>query len=292
MITVLTGLQNDNIKIDLQPYRLQPTTSDELLLERPNMACANEKETQEEKRQTAQSDASGDKKCTAQQNIATRPSDMLSDLKDIKADCWKISRQRYHKSESPAIRQKLHHSCILLSTKERSMWQRNTQLILSHISQPGMESYRLSTTKGTTTGVRSCRWPKVHGWTCTVSAAVCATKIPNAMSLTKMCNVPAVRWGILPALLQMWDVFSIACAEVLALLDPQAMFLSSVYSSYLNKNILFILEKMLPDFYLLRAHYVSYILTKYWAHTEPALDVGMPWSLFYIDSIFQTFFLV
>lgn len=34
MHTVLTGLQNDSIKTDLQPYLLQPTTSDELLLER------------------------------------------------------------------------------------------------------------------------------------------------------------------------------------------------------------------------------------------------------------------
>lgn len=52
MHTVLTGLQNDNIKTDLQPYLLQTSTSDELLLERLNIACANEKERQEKKRQT------------------------------------------------------------------------------------------------------------------------------------------------------------------------------------------------------------------------------------------------
>lgn len=54
MHTVLTGLQNDNIKTDLQPYLLQPSTPDELLLERLNMACANKKERQDKKRHTAQ----------------------------------------------------------------------------------------------------------------------------------------------------------------------------------------------------------------------------------------------
>lgn len=44
MHTVLTGLQNDNIKSDVQPYLLQTNTSDELLLEKLNIACANEKE--------------------------------------------------------------------------------------------------------------------------------------------------------------------------------------------------------------------------------------------------------
>ena len=53
MHTVLTGLQNDSIKTNLQPYLLQPTTSDELLLKRLNLACANEKERQDKKRLTA-----------------------------------------------------------------------------------------------------------------------------------------------------------------------------------------------------------------------------------------------
>lgn len=97
MHNVLTGLQNDNIKTDLQPYLLQPSTSDELLLERLNMACANEKARQDKKRRTApqrqtgvhavqSSDVSGDKKCTARPIVATLPPDVLSDLKDIKAD--------------------------------------------------------------------------------------------------------------------------------------------------------------------------------------------------------------
>ena len=41
MHTVLTGLQFDYIKSDLQPYLLQTSTSDELLIERLNIACAN-----------------------------------------------------------------------------------------------------------------------------------------------------------------------------------------------------------------------------------------------------------
>ncbi|XP_033182193.1 uncharacterized protein LOC117152945 [Anabas testudineus] len=97
MHTILTGLQNDNIKTDLQPYLLQPATSDELLLERLNMACANEKERQDKKRQTApqrhpavhaiqSSDLNGDKKLTSKQTITMLTPDVLSDLKEIKAD--------------------------------------------------------------------------------------------------------------------------------------------------------------------------------------------------------------
>ena len=44
--TALTGLQNDNIKRDLQPYLEQTDISDELLLERMNTACAYETETE------------------------------------------------------------------------------------------------------------------------------------------------------------------------------------------------------------------------------------------------------
>ena len=55
MHTVLTSLQSDNISSDLQPYRLQISTSDELLLERLNTACANEKERQDKKKPAAPS---------------------------------------------------------------------------------------------------------------------------------------------------------------------------------------------------------------------------------------------
>lgn len=116
MHTVLTGLQNDSIKTDLQPYLLQPTTSDELLLERLNMACANEKERQDKKRQTTpqrhtgvhavqSSDASGDKECTARQSIVTLPPDVLSDLKEIKAD---IVLLKDLKAEVSQIRESIH----------------------------------------------------------------------------------------------------------------------------------------------------------------------------------------
>lgn len=50
MHTVLTGLLNDNIKSDMQPYHLQTNTSDELLLKKLNIACANEKERQDKKK--------------------------------------------------------------------------------------------------------------------------------------------------------------------------------------------------------------------------------------------------
>ncbi|KAJ7983816.1 hypothetical protein DPEC_G00371070 [Dallia pectoralis] len=52
--TVLTGLQNDNIRRDLQPYLEQADISDELLLERVNTACAYETERQNKKKLSGQ----------------------------------------------------------------------------------------------------------------------------------------------------------------------------------------------------------------------------------------------
>lgn len=116
MHTILTGLQNDNVKTDLQPYLLQPATSDELLLERLNTACANEKERQDKKRQITpqrhtavhaiqSSDINGDKKMTAQHPIGTLPPDVLSDLKEIKAY---IIQLKDLKAEVSQIRESIH----------------------------------------------------------------------------------------------------------------------------------------------------------------------------------------
>ncbi len=46
---VLTGLQSDSIKVDMQPLFLDTKTTDEALLEKLNIACANEEERQKEK---------------------------------------------------------------------------------------------------------------------------------------------------------------------------------------------------------------------------------------------------
>lgn len=97
MHTVLTGLHNDNIKSDLQPYLLQTSTSDELLLERVNIACANEKERQEKKRHAAPPRATNINtvqscETTVEKKSATQPSppmlspDLLSELKEIRSD--------------------------------------------------------------------------------------------------------------------------------------------------------------------------------------------------------------
>ncbi|KAL3992412.1 transcription factor AP-1 [Sarotherodon galilaeus] len=48
--TILTGFQSDSVRIDMQPLLLDSNTPDELLLERLNMACANEAERKNKKR--------------------------------------------------------------------------------------------------------------------------------------------------------------------------------------------------------------------------------------------------
>ncbi|XP_077451230.1 uncharacterized protein LOC144070684 [Stigmatopora argus] len=48
--TILTGLQSDSVRVDMQPLLLNCKTSDELLLERLNVACANETERRNKKK--------------------------------------------------------------------------------------------------------------------------------------------------------------------------------------------------------------------------------------------------
>lgn len=48
--TVLTGLQNNSVMIDMQPLMLDIETSGELLLEKLNIACANEEERRNKKK--------------------------------------------------------------------------------------------------------------------------------------------------------------------------------------------------------------------------------------------------
>jgi len=97
MHTVLTGLQSDNIKGDLQPYLLQTDTSDELLLEKLNISCANEKERQDKKKHAGpsrvtnvntvqSSEALGEKKSATSQSQATLPPDLLAEIKEMRSD--------------------------------------------------------------------------------------------------------------------------------------------------------------------------------------------------------------
>lgn len=96
--TVLTGLQNDNIKRDLQPYLEQADISDELLLERMNTACAHETERQMKKKMAGQqkpvtvhsaqsSDVPAEKneKPATNQNPKVSPV-VLSQLEEIKSE--------------------------------------------------------------------------------------------------------------------------------------------------------------------------------------------------------------
>uniref|UniRef100_A0A8C9XDB9 MYND-type domain-containing protein n=1 Tax=Sander lucioperca TaxID=283035 RepID=A0A8C9XDB9_SANLU len=106
--TVLTGLQSESIRSDLQPYLQQTTTSDELLLEKLNIACSNETERQNKKKLLAQqrpttvqaiqsSDTPANKKG---KNVdSERPSniqsDVLNELKEILKRCASCKKDFY-----------------------------------------------------------------------------------------------------------------------------------------------------------------------------------------------------
>lgn len=95
--TVLTGLQNDSIRSDLQPYRQQTTTSDELLLQKLNIACANEAERQNKNKLLIQhrpttvhsaqsSDTPAEKKNPNLEHTSKLQSDVLNELKEMRTE--------------------------------------------------------------------------------------------------------------------------------------------------------------------------------------------------------------
>lgn len=92
--TILTGFQSDSVRIDMQPLLLDSKTPDELLLERLNMACANEAERKNKKRclasQTAtsvsavQSDDVSPAKNHVKEVKAKIPPELLTELAELK----------------------------------------------------------------------------------------------------------------------------------------------------------------------------------------------------------------
>lgn len=96
--TVMTGLQNDNVKRDLQPFLEKAGISDELLFEKLNISCAYESERQDKKKMTApqrpvtihaaHSDQTPIEKRekTSQLSQSKNKVDILSELQEMKAN--------------------------------------------------------------------------------------------------------------------------------------------------------------------------------------------------------------
>ncbi len=97
--TVLTGLQNDSIRSDLQPYLTRTNVSDELLLGKVNVACANETERQNKKKLLSHqhptkvnpvqvNEVAVEKKAKTQchKNTEKLEPDILSELKEMRSD--------------------------------------------------------------------------------------------------------------------------------------------------------------------------------------------------------------
>jgi len=114
--TVLTGLQNDNIRRDLQPYLEQADISDELLLERMNTACAYETKRQNKKKLsgpqrpvTIHSAQSSDAIAEMNENPPTQQKSkvspvVLSQLEEIKCE---IAQLKDLKAEVSHIRESM-----------------------------------------------------------------------------------------------------------------------------------------------------------------------------------------
>lgn len=87
--TVLTGLQNDSVRIDMQPLLLETETSDDILLERLNIACTNEVERRNKKKlstpqratsaSVAQSEDTSSAKCPMKEGKTKVPPELLTE---------------------------------------------------------------------------------------------------------------------------------------------------------------------------------------------------------------------
>ncbi|XP_016350835.1 uncharacterized protein LOC107695446 [Sinocyclocheilus anshuiensis] len=95
--TVLTGLQSDSVKVDMQPLLLDTKTTDEALLEKLNIACANEAERQKKRKTNVQhtttvvhavksNDETTDKKSSATQSAPKSSSNVLLELKELRTE--------------------------------------------------------------------------------------------------------------------------------------------------------------------------------------------------------------
>ncbi|KAL1249451.1 hypothetical protein QQF64_020456 [Cirrhinus molitorella] len=94
---VLTGLLSDSIKVDMQPFLLDTKTTDETLLEKLNIACANEVERQKKRKTSVQhattivhavqsNGETTDKKLCAVQSVPKSSSNVLTELKELRTD--------------------------------------------------------------------------------------------------------------------------------------------------------------------------------------------------------------
>lgn len=115
--TVLTGLQNDSIKRDLQPHLEQSDIPDELLLEKVNTACAYETERQNKKKllgppraatihsvQSSDVPVEKNDKPPMQQNLAKLPPAVVSQLEGMRSE---MALLRDLKAEVSQIRESM-----------------------------------------------------------------------------------------------------------------------------------------------------------------------------------------
>lgn len=95
--TVLTSLKSDSIKVDMQPFLLDTKTTDETLLEKLNIAWANEAERQKKRKTSVQHTTTVvhavqscgetiDKKPNAVQGVPKSSSNVLTELKELRTD--------------------------------------------------------------------------------------------------------------------------------------------------------------------------------------------------------------
>ena len=115
--TLLTGLQNESIRIDMQPLLLDTETSDELLLERLNVACANEAERRNKRKlsnqqsatsvSVVQSEDRSPAKCSVKETKTGISPELLTEIQELKTG---VASLKGLSAEIAQIKETLHQT--------------------------------------------------------------------------------------------------------------------------------------------------------------------------------------
>lgn len=127
--TVLTGLQNDRIQSDLQPYLTDTTVTDETLLEKLNVACSHEAERQSKRKSERSATVNvtqlNDPTLHLKSKQKQPKSDLMSQLKSLSEEVKQIKESMQQPSPLPQQCCTVNNDVSTLRTVHQSISEEN-----------------------------------------------------------------------------------------------------------------------------------------------------------------------
>lgn len=127
--TVLTGLQNDRIQSDLQPYLTDTTVTDETLLEKLNVACSHEAERQSKRKSERSATVNVTQLSEPTLHLKNKQkqpkSDLMSQLKSLSEEVKQIKESMQQPSPLPQQCCTVNNDVTTLRTVHQSISEKN-----------------------------------------------------------------------------------------------------------------------------------------------------------------------